>query len=417
MSRHVFIHIGDTHLCASHPRNADRLDALDQVIARARVTERIAAFLWPGDLFHQKSTPEDRNALVDRLLRLTDLAPVVIAYGNHDQAGDLDVLGNLNGIWPVYVIDRPRVIRFMTATDAEAACFVLPYLHRDGLVAAGVEHALLGQDARALLEPVFMSAAAELATAEAGGAIPLAMMHVNVGGSVSSTGQPQIGREIELDAELLARLGSIYVAANHIHRHQAIHGAVYAGSICRLDFGEAEAKGYVEIEYARSGPGWAHGWAFRSLDVPAQHVVEGRLDRDGFRVLSIDGDAADGADASLWQGADIRVKYSYLKSDVGALDVATIHAEFAGCRSLKLDGTPELERAVRAPQVVAAQTVDEKVVAWCELNRIPVTPGLRDKLTALQAREADAVLADVAALVADAGTAPPQASAEIAEVA
>jgi DNA repair exonuclease SbcCD nuclease subunit len=58
-------------------------------------------------------------------------------------------------------------------------------------------------------------------------------------------GQPNIGHEIELDASLIARLGDVYVGLNHIHKAQSISAArTIPGSICRLDWGETEAKGY-----------------------------------------------------------------------------------------------------------------------------------------------------------------------------
>ena len=66
--------------------------------------------------------------------------------------------------------------------------------------------------------------------------------HANVGGAVTSSGQPNIGREIELSPRHLDRLGPIYKGLNHVHKAQEIHGAHYPGSICRLDWGEIETK-------------------------------------------------------------------------------------------------------------------------------------------------------------------------------
>src|SRR5690606_9827801 len=149
-------------------RNADRLKALDQVISEARSIEGdLSGVLIPGDLFHQKSTVEDRNALAPRLQALAALAPVVLTYGNHDVPGDLDIFAKLEAKWPIYVIDPPRVILFDTPSCADLASFALAHPNKGGLVRAGVEHDHLGQAAHALLEPVFMSAAAELEAAGA----------------------------------------------------------------------------------------------------------------------------------------------------------------------------------------------------------------------------------------------------------
>ncbi len=420
--QHVFVHIGDTHVGPGE-RIADKLAALDQIIVwceGAAAAGRLAAILWPGDLYHQKSTIEDRNVLVPRLQELANLAPVVLVYGNHDAPGDLDILAELAARYPIYVSSRPDVLRVPTATGTVARVACLPYPHRGGLVGAGIAHDDLGQTARQLLEPQFALFADELRQAEKDGEIPLFIGHVNVGGSLSSTGQPQIGREIELDPGLLGRLdAAVYKGLNHIHRHQLLPSAdddtVYAGSICRQDFGENEAKGFVAVTVGDDSATFGASWEFIPLDVPAQYLVEGQLTRDGFVLTDAppcqvcDGFecvtcAERGRFRSDWSGADVKVRYTYKRSERGILDQAHILAEFAGCRSLKLDPIAEVEREVRAPEVVEAVTVDGKAEAYCGRKNITWTPAIAAKLTALQQQTPEAILADVQALAAAAGT-------------
>jgi DNA repair exonuclease SbcCD nuclease subunit len=410
MSRHVVLHIGDTHVCSTHPRNDDRLAALDQIIDAARATDRLTAIVWPGDLFHQKSTVEDRNALAPRVQALANLAPVVLTYGNHDAPGDLDIFAKLDAEWPIDVVDRPCMVRVPGATGVALSCFVLPYPHKAGLVSAGAAHDQLGQDARSLLDPVFMAAADELAQASARHDLTLMIGHVNVGGSTASTGQPQIGRELELDEALLARLGPIYKGLNHIHKHQQIAGATYAGSICRLDFGEREAKGFVRVEYDTAVLPDAATWTqtFVPLHVPSQLTVVGRLTREAFTITEIDGEPYIGPPAFTWQGSDLRVSYHYRKTEVSQLDVAKVYAEFAGCRSLKLDPRPEVDHEVRAPEVAAAVTLEAKVAAFCAVNAIPVTDLVLETLNALQGQDHEALLADVRAMALTAGADAPE---------
>lgn len=417
MSRHVILHVGDLHICSTHPRNADRLAALDQVIDAVRQIDDLAAIVIPGDLFHQKSTVEDRNALAPRLQDLAGPAgaPVVLTYGNHDAPGDLEIFDRLETHWPIYVVNRAHVLTIRTRTGIEAAIFVLRYPHKAGLVGAGVEHEQLGQTARELLEPIFIEAAATLEESAAAGALPLMIGHINVGGSTASSGQPQIGQELELDPALLARLGPIYKGLNHIHRHQTVAGAVYAGSVCRLDFGEREPKGFIEVEYQRDGAAWEHRWRFVPLDVPRMVKVVGRLTREAFTIREIDGETADGADASVWRGADIKVAYAYRKSEIGALDLAKIHAEFAEARSLVLDPQPELDHEVRAPEIAAAATLEDKVEAFCALNQIAVTDHVRACLAALQGNDSASLLAQVRTFAAAAGADEPVA--QMSEVA
>jgi hypothetical protein len=393
MAAHVFVHVGDAHVCASHPRNGDRLASLDQIIAAGERLPNLAAWLWPGDLFHQRSTPADRNALAARIQRMAGRAPVLLTVGNHETAEELEIFAKLDAAWPIVLFTMPGERRFDTATGAQACCFALPYPHKAGLVGAGVAHAELGHEAAHLLDPIFMLAEHDLRVAAELGQIPLFIGHVNVGGAITSSGQPSIGREIELHPAQLARLGPICKALNHIHKHQEIAGAVYAGSTSRHDYGEQELKGFVEWTFDDER-GWS--WRFRPLTGPEQYHVDGVLTRDGFRVSAINGAVVETVCQQRWTGIDIRCKYRFKQAEVGALDVAKVHAEFAGCRSLKLDPVPELEHEVRAPQIAAAATLEEKVAAYAQhVGMDALTPGVFGKLSALQAKDGAALLSEL----------------------
>lgn len=409
---HTILHVGDLHLCSSHPRNGDRLEAFDQIVAHAEACDTLAATVIPGDLFHQKPTTQDRNDLAPRLIALANRAPVLMVYGNHDEAGSLDIFQRLEAQFRIVVASEPRVYRDWTLGGLGIACFAMPWPHKAGLVAMGTAHGAIGQDARTLLDPVFLAGATELESDP--DALPIVIGHATIGGAVASTGQPQIGMSgIDVDAALLARFGrGVYLGFNHIHKHQTIHGAVYAGSVARLDFAEREPKGFVEVEYQRDGNRWEYRWRFVPLDVPAMLHVEGRLHRDGFAFVAVDGETTDGIAEDVIRGADVKVTYRFNKAEVGALDVAHIHATFAGCRSLKLDPIAEVEHTVRAPEIAAAATLDEKVLRYAERQQIPVTTGLRTKLTALQALEAEQVLSQVATQCAEAGAASAVTPAE-----
>jgi len=401
MTIHRFVHIGDTHVQSSHPRNQDRLDALDQIIAFGESHE-VSAWIYPGDLYHTKSTPEDRNAMVERIRRLATWAPVVVVQGNHDAPGDLDVFGRLATVHGVHVVTTPEVITIATTTGhANIAC--LPYPNRGGLVAAGISHDLLGQEAKAPLEAIFRMLADKLAQDRHPDSPELFIGHVNVAGAVMSTGQPSIGQEIELDERLLQLFGPIPKLLNHVHRAQELGGAIYAGSICRLDFGEQEIKGFNVVEYdGTRQPGqladWLQwSWQFVPLKVPAQLHVEGRLTRDGF--------LCDPIDPFLIGGADIRVQYTFKKAEVGVLDVGHIHRAFEGCRSLKLDPIPELEHSIRAPELLTAQTIPEKVAVYAASQGLAWGACLESKLQLLLDPHADAV-ATVTTCAAEAGREP-----------
>lgn len=416
------LHIGDAHLQSAHPRNADRLLSLDQVITYGLTIDNLIAWLIPGDLFHTKPTTQDRNDLAPRLIRMAEKAPVVMVPGNHDEPGSLDIFARLEAMWGIFVADRPRVLRFETPLGQEVACFAMPYPFKAAMVAAGVEHQALGATTQALFDPIFMQAAADLADAVRAGALPVMIGHLSVGGAIASTGQPQIGTELEVSPAQLARLnvpavGNLYQGLNHIHKHQTVGTAVYAGSIARLDFSEVEDKGFIEVEYQRDGTTWEHRWRFLPLPVPKMMHVEGRLTREAFLIDTIDGEPWPHVHGQRWDGIDVRCRYRFVKAEIGALDVAKVHAEFAGCRSLVLDPIAELEHSVRAPEIAAAVTLDAKVEAYAARQGLTLTDGLRAKLAALQGTDAERVLAQVTTQLASVGRpVPTPTSADLAEV-
>jgi hypothetical protein len=409
MARHRFVHIGDLHL-GPNARNADRQAALEQIV-REQLAHPVAAWLLPGDLNHGLMTIADRNFLVLLVQQMAEHAPVIVCYGNHDLPGELDFLAKVSAQWRIHVIDRPEVFRIVVATGGWAVIFALPYPSRAGLVAAGTPSELVPERAREALEAIFISAADDLQAGIEAGCIPLMIGHVNVGGSIASSGQPSIGREIELDPVLLNRLGPIYKGLNHIHRAQDIGGAVYAGSCCRLDWGEIEEKRYLTVDYTRQpvpeepSECWTYTVASHPIDVAPMFHVEGELTREGFTYGIANGgkwpgDPAVGADllpASPpdWTGAEVRVRFRYAAADKAALNFDLVKVPFVGAKRIDLDPIAENTRALRAPEVAAAVTLEEKVAAFIRSSGLNWSPSLQTKFAALQAPDGAAFLTEL----------------------
>jgi hypothetical protein len=401
MARHRFVHIGDLHL-GPNARNVDRRAALLQIVREQLLAGPVSAWLIPGDLNHGLMTIDDRNFLTDITQQMAAHAPVVTCYGNHDLPGELDFLSRLAGQWPIWVVNRPDVIRVQLATGAIAAIFVLPYPTRAGLVAAGTPSDQIVDAAASALEFIFLNAKTQLGAAVAEGCIPLMIGHVNVGGSFTSSGQPNIGREIELNPALLNRLGPIYIGLNHIHRAQEIDGAVYAGSCCRLDWGEIEEKRYLTVDYTRQpvpeepSECWTYTVASHPIDVAPMYHVEGELTRDGFTWTMPDCDCGHCSEHILdWSGAEVRVRFRYVAADKAALNFDLVKAPFANAKRLELDPIAEHTRALRAPEVAAAVTLEEKVAAFIRSSGLNWSPSLQTKFAALQAPDGAAFLTEL----------------------
>ena len=382
--------LGDLHLC-SGPQNTDRLAALDYVIGDAQLNP-VDAWLWPGDLTDAGMTIDIRNALVDRVTRMANIAPVLIVPGNHDPSGDLNFLSRLRAKHLIDVITAPGVHN-MRAGGQNIAVFCLPYPSKARIVAAGTPPDQVGAVVEQAFDVLFMEAGAELEYARTHGALTGAIGHVTISGAVASTGQPQIGNELSINATHLARLGDCFQLFAHIHKHQRIASAMYAGSLCRCDWGELEPKGYVVIECDPIDLSWTHRETFVPIPVPAMHHVDATLVRTDSKIASVD-----------IVGSDVRVRLTYPSQERDALQAAKdrIRKEFSTARRLVIEPVSVQDRALRSAEVVQAVTLDAKLKAWAMLSNVEWTDRLVACADKLQANEdADALVADVEARLAE----------------
>lgn len=392
----TFVHIGDFH-AAPGPRNADRYRALDQIIATGEQLSNLGAWLWPGDLNHGRMTIEDRNALAERLARMAAVAPVITCYGNHDAPGDLDVFARLKATWPIYVVWKltGELLRVPLPTGEHASFFVVRYPTKGGLVAAGTQHDEIIPVAADHLDAIFMLASVNLEAARKAGDLTLMIGHVNVAGSAMSAGQPNIGHEIEIGPQHLDRLGNIYKGLNHIHKHQAIAGAVYAGSVCRLSWGEIEPKGYVEVDVADG----VFGWGFNPIDVAPMYHVEGLLTRDSFSYRVTDGpNGKEQEKPASWRGCEVRARVRFKLSERNTLAMAQVHAEFAEARRLEVEPLGVPDRELRVPAVALARTLADKLAAYQGVEQL--TDDMAAKLALLEHGDQQQILNDVRARLA-----------------
>lgn len=439
-----FPHLGDLHLHAG-PRQADRLRCFDQFVDECFDLPDLGAWLLPGDLFHAKSGIADRNALRLRVRKMTRVAPVLVCKGNHDADGDLDIFGDISLAWPIVVADTPQVRRieipvWRDVLTKERLCltaFLLPWPTEAGLVSAGVAPDRIAQEARVALDNIFEGAGLEMLAARGRGDVTLAIGHANVAGArLHSVGQPSIGSQMEVDASQLARLGHCYKGFNHIHIAQEVGEgdgqAHYAGSACRLTWGETEPKSYtvVTCRLASSGA-WPYSVERRSLQVAPMYHVEGRMSRDGFHDMRVtagpDGpreavpsrpcefckgtgqqpfserlgimcDQCMGSGArESWKGCEVRVRASYLQSEGAVLETAQaqVKRQFAAAERFEFEPVCVPDRALRSQEVAVARTFQEKLEAWATVAGVALPDGVAGKAQLLEQPDADAVVADV----------------------
>lgn len=393
--------LADSHLRSGDPWNSDRLAAWDQVIKEGLATKDVAAWVHAGDVFDTKSAIQDRLDVADRLQQMAAIAPVCVVQGNHEASGDLGIFRRLKAPHPIVVVEYAEVIELPLATGGTASVFAVPYPQKSALVAQGVPPDRVALAADHALDILFMDAAERLNQARARGHLTFMVGHGLVVGARSSTGQPIVGQEIGLSVLHLARLGPILKLLGHIHLPQEIGGAIYVGSGCRLSFGETEAKRYIVAHIADDS---SYTIESRHLECPPRYCIEGTLTRDDFIWETKKGpggpkdeppksacpscagegkvdqdDLFDGCgicdgsgEVIDWTGCDVRVQASYAQQERSVLAGAfeRVKAIFAGARVFKFEPIAIPDRALRAPEIVQALTLDEKLRGMAKLSGV-----------------------------------------------
>jgi exonuclease SbcD len=268
------IHFADLHLGVESygrldpatglsSRLLDFLKALDQVVDYA-IANKVDLVLFCGDAYKSREpTQTQQREFAKRINRLsTNGIPIFLLIGNHDlpnaigKATTTEIFDTLT-VKKVYVSNRPEVYSIPTASG-QVQIVSLPWLRRSALLTKEETKNLTFDQMNQRLEQALTKVIAAKAQ-ELDPKLPAILAaHVWVtGAKVGSERSMTIGQEHALLLSSVAHPAFDYIALGHIHKHQVLEQnppVVYAGSLERLDFSEAEDdKGFylVEIEADR----------------------------------------------------------------------------------------------------------------------------------------------------------------------
>lgn len=280
-------HFADLHLDPATEENT--APALDCLLEAAR-REQPDLIVNAGDLSFRRGhlAPWVGLALRRFHVELSRMAPTIVVAGNHDLStagrGVGTVLGALGESaagdgeddYGLYLCERPVVQRFSSLSGAlHVAC--LPYPSRDWLLAGRPElkpSDLLPELSRLLLETLH-----GLAAQVPAGQRAILVYHGTIA-SARTDSEHTMTPEIDVvlnEAEIPACFEA--VLCGHIHRHQQIGRAVYAGSPAPLTFAEERGEhGYVLwTERSDIDPGLqlepGAGWRYRHVPIPVAHPL------------------------------------------------------------------------------------------------------------------------------------------------
>jgi exonuclease SbcD len=272
------LHFADAHIdIANYGRHdpatglpqrvVDFLKSLDQIIDAA-IAERVDLVIFAGDAYKDRNPqPTFQRAWGERIMRLSRAGiATLLLVGNPDvapaenRASTLQEFATL-AVPRVFVADNLKLW-----TPAELGLplqvLALPWVNRSRFMANLDTTGKMLDEVYNEIHDRIQRAFQETLAHEVDPALPLILTaHASVHGArVGSERQIMLGHELVLSPGLVSDPRFDYVALGHIHKHQVLNDkppVVYAGSIERIDFGEAgETKGYVLADVDRGHTEW-----------------------------------------------------------------------------------------------------------------------------------------------------------------
>ncbi len=381
------LQLADPHLDGSTQENVEH--AMAQILELARI-EKPDLIVNCGDLAMKRGylAPWVAEALRIWHVQLAAIAPVVVVAGNHDLTHDWERAGTLRGALSfsessarVFLADRPSLFQF-PGLQLQVAC--LPYPSKYALLAArngNLKAADVNLEMGALLTDVVRGLAGT-ATGPQTGFRNILVYHGTIGGAVTGTEQRMT---TEIDIVLPEpEIPEIFeaVLCGHIHKPQTIGRAVYAGSPCPLDFGEANHPHGVMIWESEPAP----LWKIRFVELEPKHrliTIDLRETNDPVHGL-MSGPAGDMRD---FGGARIRIllrlpRGTHIEPVAARLEALAKERGAFECR-LQVERDTD-DRSAAPGQLRAEAALDPLLEAYAER-----TPEIASRLPALKALGAE----------------------------
>lgn len=350
--------VGDSHF--DERSRFDECVRIHDWIAEQAFSVEADLLVHCGDVYERASTPKERAAVARWLTMVADVCPVLIVRGNHDKLGDLPLLSRLRTRHPIIVEESAGVHEIAGMNIAALAWprrAQLEAMWREthGRTPTADESATAAREAvRSVLSAMGTKRPALLAS------------HAMVRGSLTSTGQPLVGCDMELGLEDL-RAAGCPVVLGHIHKQQdwgvndTPMSVIYTGSPRRTAFGESEEKSILELSYVRCE---TSGWALETIEhtvTPCSdmHLLDGAASEDGISVEL----------PETVFGAEVRLRYQVSRADRDAAKAKAAELRKAmldeGAKCVVIEERVIAESTARAPEVASRSSLEDKLrVLW-----------------------------------------------------
>jgi exonuclease SbcD len=256
------LHTADWHVgkpLAGLSRADEHRAVLDEIVGLAR-QEEVDLVLVAGDLFDSASpSPESEHIVYETLLGLSDVSPVVVVPGNHDNERRLEAIASLFDL--VHVMLRPfpdpEPVRLETSQGEPVCVATVPWIsHRyavrtDQLMAKDASE--LTGDYRDRMGRIIERVSEPFST----DTVNLLLAHVTIAGGSLGGGERTAQTIFDYWIDPTAfPADAHYVALGHLHKAQRMPGTCpiqYCGSPLMLDFSDTADSQVALVVEASSG--------------------------------------------------------------------------------------------------------------------------------------------------------------------
>jgi DNA repair exonuclease SbcCD nuclease subunit len=358
----------------------------------------VDVFVHPGDWFERGSKPEERNAVRAWLQKVAQYRPVVGVRGNHDSLGDLEIFNHISAPEPIIVEEMAAVhiVKPKHLPDHPGiAIAALAWPRKTQLLAR------LGREVgkeesegavRQVLRNIMLGLRQQL---HAHPGPRVLVMHAMVNGSVTSTGQPLVGCDLEVTLTELALAEPDIVLLSHVHKPQDwfYNGIpiIYCGSPYATAYGEIEDKSYALVTFEdernsagkilKISPEAPQGW--QRIKTPRTPMV---LINAVYRPETNDFYYTDelAFDYAMAAGADVRFRYSFAKEyrDAALRASKRVEQDLAtnGAVKVKIEDVQTETSHARAPEIVKEKKIIDKLPILWTAQGLEISPERQARL-------------------------------------
>lgn len=367
------IHVSDIHFGSGeghgrinpetglNMRFEDFVESLTKCVDYA-LENKADIFLFSGDAYKTANPQPIYQKMFARQLHRLSRAkiPTILVVGNHDQilkstqSHSLSVFQSLE-VPGLTIVDRP-LFEVIETASGPLQLVGIPHVTRNNLMTLDKYRELSAQE----IDSVLVTHVEQLLRGfyqELNPEIPTVVTaHMSLDRAIAGIEEELlVGYTLTFPTGIFVDKRVDYVALGHIHKYQVIRESeppiVYAGSLDRVDFGEAkEDKGFVHVKLERGKT----SFEFHSIQ-PRPFIT---VDVDVRDCPDPTAKLREAVAAKAVSGCVLRVRYKISQDELTNVDERDVLIEAGNCLSVRLqaDVIPSRNRA-RMPQLTESSVL------------------------------------------------------------